>query len=403
MVATLANGRAGEQHQVGGADVYRVVACQVKDAAGGGNQGHLGAACAHFTQGDVTRCGFQAHIAVGAANSGTSNHGDGCIGFQVNGRGCEQGADVPIGMVLQDAVFGQQGDVAGAAGHAGVEGEVGRGGLIGLASTEQDVARGKHARRSGRAGVDRDATVERGQDQVAVSASQGDVFLCRIGGLSHSRAIGADPVVSHGHRAAHGDVGGLAQVNSAACAQAQGAHAQVEHAQVGACGFTHTCHGANPKVVSNDVGAGFANVSDRSASNQADVRRAGIETGDGHARTAVDADVATRRGGAVADDGAARHQGHRAIGGVGGLDVDGAAVGADGKRTLADGPCVIEQGDMASAAAHVGVDRQGARGGVQANVARATRANQVADGQCTRRVNDQMAVSGRAHARLGGG
>ena len=403
MVATLANGGAGEQDQVGGADVYRVIACQVKDAAGGGNEGHLGAACAHFTQGDVTRCGFQAHIAVGAANSGAIDHGDGCIGFQVNGRSCEQGADIAVGMVLQNAVVGQQGDVAGAAGQAGVEGDVGRGGLIGLASTEQDVARGKHARRSGRASVDRDATVERGQDQVAVSACQGDVFLCRIGGLRHSRAIGANPVKRHCHGTAHGDIGGFAQVNSAACAKAQCAHTEIQQAQVRACRVTHTCHRVHTQVVSNDVGVGLANVGNGAASDQADVCRAGVDAGNGHARTAVDADVAARRGGAVAHDRAARHQGHRAVGGVGGLDVDGAAIGADGKSALANGPSIVQQGDVTGAAAHVGVHEQGAGGGVQANVARATCTHCVADGQGTRGVNDQMTISSRAHARQGGG
>ena len=77
----------------------------------------------------------------------TVAHGDGTIGFEVNGLATTAGRDVARRGGLRDAVFGQQADVAGGTGYAGVEGQVGICGRAfgAFACAQQDVASGADA------------------------------------------------------------------------------------------------------------------------------------------------------------------------------------------------------------------------------------------------------------------
>ena len=188
VVGSCANGSARAQDQVSRGEVHRAGVCaQVQDAAGRGNDRHLccgRARCAgaDFAQGDVACSGFQAHVAVIALGQRTVCHADGVIGLEVNGLATGTGKDVACRGALHDAVFGQQGDVAAGAAHAGVEGD---GGInqgasciahTHFARTEQDVARCADAYCVGTA-AHGDGAVGGDKHQVAVCAQCCQVFL----------------------------------------------------------------------------------------------------------------------------------------------------------------------------------------------------------------------------------
>ena len=329
------------------------------------------------------------HVTTVGLQRGAVGHGDRTgAGLQVDRHGCATGGDIGV---LQDGAARHQAGVAYRVEQVAAQGDV----AGSAAGTEQDMVCGVDVARAVQGG---DATSGGGHDQ---AAGADHVVLRCIGLLGsaciriHHSAVGQHAFDRQRSRLAHGDGGGLAQVQPAAAdIGAEGGHFEFEVVVRRTDGAGTGGSGAKFQLFGVDID-GRIGVINNAATSAGDADQTpwggdiglfgqgvasaisghpSVEQAGSDGAAAMQADVAAvglDHGVGIHGDGAAR---------IRDLQVDATAGGTDIARCGEDLVATADQADVAAAAVQAVVERQRSGGHLKQQIATAHGADAV-DGQ----------------------